>query len=162
MNKTILMIVVTIAVSTVIATSFISKAGSVEQTKGMDQLDSTILLLEGKRIPVGNFIMLYNTTPKIITSGIIVLKLPCDDDANPKGWRLYGGTGPEVMPLRTDLVLSTPQNLCVYRVDIPNKDVPAITNVILFNISDGMIRFPPASSAVITVTSIQPTQGQQG
>lgn len=159
MNKTTSLAIVTIAISTVIATSFIANAASIEQTNRIEQLDSTTLLLEGKRIGVGNFLMLYNTTPKIITSGIIVLKLPCDDNADPRGWRLYGGIGPEVMPLRTDLVLSTPQNLCVYRVDIPNKDVPAISNVILFNISENMIRFPPASTAVISVTSMQSTQG---
>ncbi len=159
MNKATVIAVVTIAVSTVILTSFITSATSITQPRMIEQLDSTTLLLEGKRIPVGNFIMLYNSTPKMITTGIVVLKLPCDDNGDPKGWRLYGGIGPEVMPLRIDLVFGSPEKLCVYRVDIPNKDVPAITNIILFNISDGMIRFPPAASAVVTVTSIESTQG---
>ncbi len=159
MKKATLMAIVAIVASTVIATSSITKAGSIEQTSKIDVFSSQTLLLEGKRIPVGNFLMLYNSTPKVIGSGIVVLKLPCDDNANPKGWRLYGGIGPNVEPLKPVLVLSTLQNLCVYRLDIPDRDLPAISNIILFNVSNETIRFPPVTSVVVTVTSIQSTQG---
>lgn len=66
------------------------------QQAAVDALDSTTILLDFKGIAAGDYIVLYSSAPKIIASGAIVAKLPCDDNSDPRDWVLIGGVGTDL------------------------------------------------------------------
>ena len=54
------------------------KNGSHTGEEGTITRDSVTLLLEGKTLPKGDFIELYDSTPSKIVSGHFVAKVPCN------------------------------------------------------------------------------------
>lgn len=152
MEKWTAIIIVIIAASATIIASSINKIES--QQASIDALDSTTLLLDFKKIAAGDYIILYSSSPKIITSGSIVAKLPCDDDSEPKDWMLFGGVRTDLtslQPIKLELIQGTPGSMCAYGATIPNESAPSISGILLVNSSGDAIRFPRTSSLVITV-----------
>ncbi len=146
-----------IAVVTVIAaaTILVSSISEIEsQQAAMDALDSTTLILDSKAIPANDYLILYSSAPKIITSGSIVAKLPCDDNSEPKNWMLIGGVGVDLSPIKVDLIQGTPGSMCAYTASIPNESAQNISGVVLVNTTSDPIRMPRTSSIVITVQGV--------
>jgi len=150
MNKWIA--VVTVIAATIILVSSISEIES--QQASMDALDSTTLILDSKAIPASDYLILYSSAPKIITSGSIVAKLPCDDNSEPKNWMLIGGVGVDLSPIKIDLIQGTPGSMCAYTASIPNESAQNISGVVLVNTTSDPIRMPRTSSIVITVQGV--------
>ena len=150
MNKWIA--VVTVIAATVILVSSISEIES--QQAATDALDSTTLILDSKAIPANDYLILYSSAPKIITSGSIVAKLPCDDNSEPKNWMLIGGVGVDLSPIKVDLIQGTPGSMCAYTASIPNESAQNISGVVLVNTTSDPIRMPRTSSIVITVQGV--------
>ena len=105
-------------------------------------------------IPANDYLILYSSAPKIITSGSIVAKLPCDDNSEPKNWMLIGGVGVDLSPIRVDLIQGTPGSMCAYTASIPNESAQNISGVVLVNTTSDPIRMPRTSSIVITVQGV--------
>jgi len=150
MNKWIA--VVTVIAATIILVSSISEIES--QQASMDALDSTTLMLDSKAIPANDYLILYSSAPKIITSGSIVAKLPCYDNSEPKNWMLIGGVGVDLSPIKVDLIQGTPGSMCAYTASIPNESAQNISGVVLVNTTSDPIRMPRTSSIVITVQGV--------
>ena len=150
MNKWIA--VVTVIAATIILVSSIREIES--QQASMDALDSTTLILDSKAIPASDYLILYSSAPKIITSGSIVAKLPCDDNSEPKNWMLIGGVGVDLSPIKVDLIQGTPGSMCAYTASIPNESAKNISGVVLVNTTSDPIRLPRTSSIVITVQGV--------
>ena len=118
--------------------------------------DSATILLEGKIIPIKDYIHLYDSTPYLITSGHIAAKLPCDaNSVSPL--KILIGQAPNLTPATLELVkpLSTPGKQCIYHVDIPSKG-QIVTDVAIQNPTANEIKFLPTSSIVIGVNEISP------
>jgi hypothetical protein len=96
--------------------------------------DSAAILLEGKTIPLNDYIHLYDSTPYSILNGHIAAKLPCDaNSVSPL--KVLIGQAPNLKPANLELVkpLSTPGKLCIYHVDIPSKAGEIITDIAIQN-----------------------------
>ncbi|MFY3740788.1 MAG: hypothetical protein HMLIMOIP_001232 [Candidatus Nitrosomirales archaeon] len=150
-----------IAIMTVVATATIlgSSINRIEsqQTEQIvidDVLDSTTIALDLKMIPANDYLILYTSAPKIITSGSIVAKLPCDDSSEPKNWMLIGGVGVDLSPINLDLIQGTPGSMCAYTASIPNESAQNISGLVLVNTTSDPIRMPRTSSIVITVHGV--------
>jgi hypothetical protein len=150
MNKWIAIITV-IAAATILVSS-ISEIES--QQAATDVLDSTTLMLDSKTIPANDYVILYSSAPKIITSGSIVAKLPCDENSEPKNLMLIGGVGVDLSPIKLDLIQGTPGSMCAYTASIPNESAQNISGVVLVNTTSDPIRMPRTSSIVITVQGV--------
>ncbi len=150
MNKWIA--IVTAIAATIVLVSSISEIES--QQASMDALDSTTLILDSKAIPASDYLILYSSAPKVITSGSIVAKLPCDDNSEPKNWMLIGGVGIDLSPIKVDLIQGTPGSMCAYTASIPNESAQNISGVVLVNTTSDPIRMPRTSSIVITVQAV--------
>ena len=150
MNKWIA--IATAIAATIILVSSISEIES--QQAATDALDSTTLILDSKAIPANDYLILYSSAPKIITSGSIVAKLPCDDNSEPKNWMLIGGVGVDLSPIKVDLIQGTPGSMCAYTASIPNESAQNISGVVLVNTTSDPIRMPRTSSIVITVQGV--------
>jgi len=150
MNKWIA--IATAIAATIILVSSISEIES--QQAATDALDSTTLILDSKAIPANDYLILYSSAPKIITSGSIVAKLPCDDNSEPKNWMLIGGVGVDLSPVKVDLIQGTPGSMCAYTASIPNESAQNISGVVLVNTTSDPIRMPRTSSIVITVQGV--------
>lgn len=146
-----------IAIVTAIATTtiLVSSISNIEsQQAATDALDSTTLILDSKAIPANDYLILYTSAPKIITSGSIVAKLPCDDNSEPKNWMLIGGVGVDLSPIKVDLIQGTPGSMCAYTASIPNESAKNISGVVLVNTTSDPIRMPRTASIVITVQGV--------
>ena len=126
--------------------------------------DSVAELLEGRTIPAGQFIHLYDSTPYMITNGHVAVNVPCEDNSTASIQVLMGQapnfTAAELQNLPE---LSTPGEMCLYHVDIaPHEEV--ITDVAIANPGDSDLDFPPGSTAVIGINEIMPgaEEGEHG
>ena len=95
--------------------------------------DSVAELLEGKSIPAGKFIHLYDSTPYMIKNGHVAVNVPCEDNSTANVQVLLGQapnfTAAELENLPE---LSTPGEMCLYHVDIaPHEEV--ITDIAIAN-----------------------------
>src|SRR5919112_4680021 len=117
--------------------------------------DSTTLLLEGKTLPKGDYIELYDSTPFKIVDGHFVAKVPCNANGQSQV-DLLTGEAPNLKSSEAEYVseLSTPGKLCVYHVDLVSGSNNTITDVAIKNNSTNDIVFPPTSSVGIGVNSI--------
>jgi hypothetical protein len=118
--------------------------------------DSIAELLDGKTLPAGKFIHLYDTTPYMIMSGHVAVNVPCSDNSTASVQVLIG-QAPNLAPAELENLpeLSTPGEMCLYHVDIaPTSEV--ITDVAIVNPGDSDIEFPPGSTAVVGVNEIMP------
>jgi len=146
-----------IAIVTVIAaaTILVSSISEIESQQAVtDVLDSTTLMLDSKAIPANDYLILYSSAPKIITSGSIVAKLPCDENSELKNLMLIGGVGVDLSPIKLDLIQGTPGSMCAYTASIPNESAKDISGVVLVNTISDPIRMPRTSAIVITVQGV--------
>ena len=150
MNKWIA--VITVVAAATILVSSINKIESQQATT--DALDSTTITLDSKVIPANDYLILYSSAPKIIASGSIITKLPCDNNSEPKDWMLIGGVGLDLSPIKVDLIQGTPGSMCAYIANIPNESASNISGVVLVNTTSDPIRLPRTSSVVITVQAV--------
>ena len=125
--------------------------------------DSTTLLLEGKTLPIGDYIELYDSTPSQIVDGHFVAKVPCNANGQSQV-DLLTGVAPNFKSSNAELVsqLSTPGKLCLYHVDLISGSNNTITDVAIKNNSTKDIVFPPTSSVGVGVNAIAPLPPGQG
>ena len=126
--------------------------------------DSVAELLEGKSLPAGQFIHLYDSTPYKIMNGHIAVNVPCEDNST-ASVQVLMGQAPNFTAAELENLpeLSTPGEMCLYHVDIaPREEV--ITDVAIANPGDSDLEFPPGSTAVIGINEIMPgaEEGEHG
>jgi len=126
--------------------------------------DSVAELLEGRTIPAGQFIHLYDSTPYMITNGHVAVNVPCEDNST-ASIQVLMGQAPNFTAAELENLpeLSTPGEMCLYHVDIaPHEEV--ITDVAIANPGDSDLDFPPGSTAVIGINEIMPgaEEGEHG
>ena len=126
--------------------------------------DSVAELLEGKIIPAGKFIHLYDSTPYMITNGHVAVNVPCEDNST-ASIQVLMGQAPNFTAAELENLpeLSTPGDMCLYHVDIaPHEEV--ITDVAILNPGGSDLEFPPGSTAVIGINEIMPgaEEGEHG
>jgi hypothetical protein len=117
--------------------------------------DQVTLLLEGKTLPKGDYIELYDSTPFKIVNGHFVAKVPCNANGQSQV-DLLTGEAPNFKSSDAEFVsaLSTPGHLCLYHVDLISGSNNTITDVAIKNNSTKDIVFPPTSSVGVGVNSI--------
>lgn len=118
--------------------------------------DSSIVLLQDTIIPAGDYLHLYDTTPDVITSGHVAIKVPCEDDSTTPIQVLIGqAPNMTAAPLENIAPLSTPGEQCLYHADLsPNANITTITDVALSNPTEEDIEFLPTSTVVIGINDI--------
>jgi hypothetical protein len=126
--------------------------------------DSVAELLEGRTIPAGQFIHLYDSTPYMITNGHVAANVPCEDNST-ASIQVLMGQAPNFTAAELENLpeLSTPGEMCLYHVDIaPQEEL--ITDVAIANPGDSDLDFPPGSTAVIGINEIMPgaEEGEHG
>jgi hypothetical protein len=126
--------------------------------------DSVAELLEGRTIPAGQFIHLYDSTPYMITNGHVAVNVPCEDNST-ASIQVLMGQAPNFTAAELENLpeLSTAGEMCLYHVDIaPHEEV--ITDVAIANPGDSDLDFPPGSTAVIGINEIMPgaEEGEHG
>lgn len=153
-----------IAVLAAIITSmvFINTANTIPATAqaptGTVVRDTVTLLLSGQSIPAMSYIHLYDSSPYKIVNGHIAAKIPCNDDSEAE-LNILTGSAPSFQPAELELIdgnLSTPGELCLYHVDIPQKNVTTTTDIAIQNPTDSSIDFPETSTVVVGVNEIMP------
>jgi hypothetical protein len=123
--------------------------------------DSQTILLEGKTLPLKDYIHLYDTTPYMIMLGHVAAKLPCDAGSKTP-LKVLIGQAPNLKPAELELVkeLSTPGKMCIYHVDVKSDPVginpTIITDIALQNPTDKDVKFGPTATVVIGVDEIMP------
>jgi hypothetical protein len=144
-------------------TTAAASAGSTGGGKETVTRDSVTLLLDGKSLPKGDFIELYDSTPYKIVNGHFVAKVPCTTKSQSEV-DLLTGQAPNFKSSEAELVsqLSTPGKLCVYHVDLLSGSNNTITDVAIKNNSTKDITFPPTSSVAVGVNSIAELPAGQG
>ncbi|NOJ29916.1 MAG: hypothetical protein DA328_07100 [Nitrososphaeraceae archaeon] len=117
--------------------------------------DSAAILLEGKTLPAGDFIHLYDSTPSHIMNGHIAVKVACDEEQKPVVSVLIG-QAPNLVPAELEYIseLSQPGKMCLYHVDLMSTDENVITDIAIKNDGTEDIVFGPTSSVVIGVNQI--------
>jgi len=131
------------------------EAGGHPGEEGTITRDSVTLLLEGKTLPKGDFIELYDSTPSKIVSGHFVAKVPCNANGQSQV-DLLTGEAPNLKSSDAEFVsqLSSPGKLCLYHVDLVSGTNNTITDVAIKNNSTNDIVFPPTSTVGVGVNSI--------
>ena len=133
-----------------------------EYSKASTARDSVTVLLQDMRIPPGEFIHLYDSTPYHIMNGHIALKAPCEDDST-SPIQVLIGSAPNMTAATLENIpsLSTPGEQCLYHVDlIPSGNITKITDIALSNTGEEDIEFPPSSTIVIGINEV--TKGEHG
>ena len=123
--------------------------------------DSVAELLEGRTLPAGQFIHLYDSTPYMITNGHVAVNVPCEDNST-ASIQVLMGQAPNFTAAELENLpeLSTPGEMCLYHVDIaPHEEI--ITDVAIANPGDSDLDFPPGSTAVIGINEIMPFAHQE-
>ena len=120
--------------------------------------DTVTLLLSGQSIPAMSYIHLYDSSPYKIVNGHIAAKIPCNDDSE-STLQILTGSAPSFQPAELELIdgnLSTPGELCLYHVDIPQKNVTTTTDIAIKNPTDSSVDFPETSTVTVGVNEIMP------
>jgi hypothetical protein len=119
--------------------------------------DSITLLLSGQTIPGMSYIHLYDSSPYKVVNGHVAAKIPCDDDSK-STLNILTGSAPAFQPANLELIqnLSTPGELCLYHVDIPQANVTTTTDIAIQNPTESSIDFPETSTVVVGINEIMP------
>ena len=128
------------------------------QTGGTVVRDSITLLLSGQTIPGESYIHLYDSSPYQIVNGHVAAKIPCDEDSN-STLQVLTGSAPDFQPAELELIngnLSTPGDLCLYHVDLPQAGVNVTTDIAIQNPTDSAVDFPETSTVVVGINEIMP------
>lgn len=125
--------------------------------------DTVTQLLEGKTLPKGDFIHLYDSTPYKIVTGHVAAKLPCNSK-NVSDVSVLVGQAPNFKTSNLDLIsqLSTAGKLCLYHVDLVSNSTNTVTDIAIKNNSTQDIIFPATSTIVVGVDKIAELPPGQG
>ena len=130
--------------------------------------DSATVLLGMKVIPARDFIPLYDSSPYKIMNGHLTAKLPCDLKSESQLQILVGHI-PNLKAVQLEVVkeLSKPGYMCLYQqnllmhkantldVNSSSKNNSSFADdMILFNPTNGTIKFPHTSTIIIGVDEI--------
>jgi hypothetical protein len=154
MNKIIFGIVAAAVLSAVIATSMTSMAKSAEPEIGHN---AVTVLVGFKRIPAGDFLHLYDSTPHPVAVGHIAVHVDCDGEG--KGIvSIALGVAPdlEVIDLTMDNMvhdLSTHGEMCIYHADLPPEHDMKVTDIAIINTGNKDVRLGGTAGVVIHVAS---------
>jgi hypothetical protein len=134
-----------------------------QEPSGTVVRDSVTMILSGYTIPGESFIHLYDSSPYQMVNGHVAAKIPCDDDSNSTLTILAGST-PAFQPAELELIqnLSTPGDLCLYHVDLPQPGVNVTTDIAIQNPTDSSIDFQETSTVVVGINEIMPRSEEHG
>ena len=154
MKNIVLGVAGTAVFATIIAISLASVVDSATPEIGTD---AVTLLLNYKRIPAGDFIHVYDSTPFPIAQGHVAVKVDCNEAGHGIA-SLAIGVAPEleVKKLTMDNMvheLSSHGDMCLYHIDLPPEHGSMITDVALMNTSNKSIRLGPTATVVMHVQS---------
>ena len=137
--------------------------GGENQTGGTVARDSITLLLAGQSIPAMSYIHLYDSSPYRIVNGHVAAKIPCNDDSE-STLNILTGSAPNFQPAELELVqnLSTPGELCLYHVDLPQEGVNVTTDLAIQNPGEEDVEFPDTSTVVIGINEIMAGAEEHG
>jgi hypothetical protein len=145
-------------------TGHATPSATAQEPGGTVVRDSITLLLSGQTIPAGSYIHLYDSTPYKILNGHIAAKIPCDDNSN-STLSILTGSAPDFQPAELELInqnLSTPGELCLYHVDLPQEGVNITTDIAIQNPGEEDVELPDTSTVVIGVNEIAPGAEEHG
>jgi hypothetical protein len=168
---------IAIAFAGIIATSLsvISLMGGVanaqqpQPTMQNNVVRDSVLLTGPRTIPAGDFIHVYDSTPYMIMSGHVAIKVPCDAYSNTP-IQVLTGQAPNLKPADMELIkpLSTPGQQCLYHVDLAsNQSATAgnstiITDVAIKNAGTQDINLTGTSTVFVGVNEIRPGAEESG
>ena len=149
--------------NTTTTTSAATAAKNTASPSGQVVRDTVTQLLEGKTLPKGDFIHLYDSTPYKIVTGHVAGKLPCNSKSV-SDVSVLVGQAPNFKASNTNLVsqLSTPGKLCLYHVDLVSNSTTTVTDIAIKNNSTHDITFPATSTVVVGVDKIVELPPGQG
>ena len=154
-KKPLIAILATVITSMVFMNIGNTTPATAQESGGTVVRDSSALLLSGQIIPGGSFIHLYDTTPYQILNGHVAAKIPCNDDSE-STLNILTGSAPDFQPAELELIqnLSTPGELCLYHVDLPQEGVNVTTDLAIQNPGEEDVEFPDTSTVVIGINEI--------
>jgi len=168
-------IISSMAVVTVIAVAFILPSNTAIGEEGMASevaRDSVQIILDGKRINANDFIHVYDSAPYHIMNGHVALKMRCDNDGMPMPMvKVMAGNAEKGLFEELDMHLlekvSKKDEMCVWHADLESthemdEAFGNITDVIIMNDSNRVIRFPPGSSIIVGVNEIMKGEHSDG
>jgi len=116
---------------------------------------SNMIFLEGKEIPSGEYLHVYDSSPYNINSGSVTARIPCDSDGLSSMVLLIGTpinlNQVEMKPVSQ---ISETDAMCSYKSTISSNETNPSTDVILQNNSPDDIVFPPTSSVLLSIGDI--------
>lgn len=163
---------IAITLAGIIATSLsiasLAGAATAQQTTQKNIIRDSILLTGPRTIPAGDFIHVYDSTPYMIMSGHIALKVPCD--ANSHTYiEVLTGQAPNLKPAQMELIkpLSTPGQQCLYHVDLASSqsatgNSTVITDVAIKNAGTEDVKLTDTSTVFVGVNEIMPGAEEGG
>ena len=157
-KKSLIAVLAAIITSMVFINTASTTPATAQAPTGTVVRDTVTLLLFGQMIPGNSYIHLYDSSPYKIVNGHIAAKIPCNDDSEAE-LNILTGSAPSFQPAELELIdgnLSTPGELCLYHVDIPQKNVTTTTDIAIQNPTDSTIEFPETSTVVVGVNEIMP------
>ena len=157
-KKSLIAVLAAIITSMVFINTASTTPATAQAPTGTVVRDTVTLLLFGQMIPGNSYIHLYDSSPYKIVNGHIAAKIPCNDDSEAE-LNILTGSAPSFQPAELELIdgnLSTPGELCLYHVDIPQKNVTTTTDIAIQNPTDSSIDFPETSTVVVGVNEIMP------
>ena len=157
--QSIVILIASVGLMSVLFTSPI-RYSIAQDTNATVVRDSQTVLLEGKTLPAGDYIHLYDATPYMIKSGHIAAKLPCDSKSE-SSLKVLIGQAPNLKAADLELLkeLSKPGAMCIYHVDVESMkqgDNGIITDIALQNPTNSEVKFGPTATVVIGVDEIMP------
>ncbi len=170
-----IVIISSIVVAAVIAVALILPSNTAIGEEGMVTevvRDSVQIILDGKRINANDFIHVYDAAPYHIMNGHVALKMRCDSDGMPMPMvKVMAGNAEKGLFEELDMHLldkvSKKGEMCVWHADLEStheedKAFGLITDVIVMNDSNRVIRFPAGSSIVVGVNEIMKGEHSNG
>ncbi len=157
-KKSLIAVLAAVITSMVFMNTASTTPATAQAPTGTVVRDTVTLLLSGQSIPAMSYIHLYDSSPYKIVNGHIAAKIPCNDDSEAE-LNILTGSAPSFQPAELELIdgnLSTPGELCLYHVDIPQKNVTTTTDIAIQNPTDSSIDFPETSTVVVGVNEIMP------
>jgi hypothetical protein len=164
---------IVVAAVTAIALMFPSNTAIGEEGMAVDVVrDSVQIILDGRRINANDFIHVYDAAPYHIMNGHVALKMHCDRDGMPMPMvKVMAGNADKGLFEELDMHLlekvSKKGEMCVWHADLESthdkdKAFGLITDVIVMNDSNRVIRFPAGSSIVVGVNEIMKGKHSNG
>ena len=162
-KKSLIAILAAVITSMVFINTANTTPATAQEPGGTVVRDTITLLLSGQTIPGMSYIHLYDSTPYKILNGHVAAKIPCNDDSE-STLNILTGSAPAFQPADLELIgnLSTPGELCMYHIDLPQENVTTTTDIAIQNPTDSSVDFPETSTVVVGVNEIAPGAEEHG